>query len=56
MNPAPFIIPGRPEPSATRYMVKTLAFSQTMNLDRAKALLDWTPRYNVEAMVAHALA
>ncbi len=50
------LIPGRPEPSATRYMVKTLAFSQTMKLDRAKALLDWTPRYNVEAMVAHALA
>jgi 2-alkyl-3-oxoalkanoate reductase len=50
------LIPGRPEPPATRYMIKTLAFSQTMKLDLAKALLDWTPRHNVEAMVAHALA
>lgn len=50
------LLPDRPEPPATRYMVKTLAFSQTMQLDLAKTLLDWTPRHNVEAMVAHALA
>jgi 2-alkyl-3-oxoalkanoate reductase len=50
------LLPHRPEPPATRYMIKTLAFSQTMRLDRAKALLDWTPRHNVEAMVANALA
>lgn len=50
------LLPNRPEPPATRYMVKTLAFSQTMRLDLAKSLLDWTPRHNVEAMVAHALA
>jgi 2-alkyl-3-oxoalkanoate reductase len=50
------MLPQRPEPPATRYMVKTLAFSQTMRLDLAKRLLDWAPRHNVEAMVAHALA
>ena len=50
------LLPGYPEPPATRYTIKTLAFSQTMRLDKAKALLDWTPLYGVEAMIDYALA
>ncbi|WP_261300063.1 NAD-dependent epimerase/dehydratase family protein [Sphingomonas alpina] len=49
------LLPGRPEPPATRYTIMTLAYSQTLCLDRAKALLGWTPRHRVEAMVDHAL-
>ena len=49
------MLPGRPEPPVTRYSVMTFGFSQTMRLDRARDLLDWTPRYRVEAMIAHAL-
>ena len=47
--------PGRPEPSITRYTVAALGYSQTMCLDRARDLLDWTPRYASEAMIEHAL-
>lgn len=49
------LLPGRPEPPATRYTIMTLAYSQTLCLDRANTLLDWSPRHNVEAMVDHAL-
>lgn len=49
------ILPGRPEPPATRYTVMTFAFSQTMALTRARDLLGWESRYDVEAMIAHAL-
>ncbi len=49
------LLPSRPEPPATRYTIMTLAYSQTLCLDRANTLLDWTPRHNVEAMVDHAL-
>lgn len=48
--------PGRPEPRVTRYTIATLGYSQTMCLDKARALLDWSPRHKVEAMIAHALA
>lgn len=49
------LLPGRPEPPATRYSVMTFGFSQTMALDRARDLLGWSPRYRVEDMIAHAL-
>lgn len=49
------LLPGRPEPPVTRYSVMTFAFSQTMRLDRARDLLDWVPRHDVQAMIAHAL-
>ncbi|MGY4398361.1 nucleoside-diphosphate-sugar epimerase [Sphingomonas sp. UYAg733] len=55
MERVAMLLPGRPEPPATRYTIMALAYSQTMGLDRAKMLLDWTPRHNVEAMVDHAL-
>lgn len=50
------IRPGRPEPRLTRYAVTTLGYSQTMDLTRAKSLLDWQPRYSVGAMVLHVFA
>ncbi|MBB4841265.1 nucleoside-diphosphate-sugar epimerase [Sphingomonas kyeonggiensis] len=49
------LLPGRPEPPVTRYSVMTFGFSQTMQLDRARDLLDWVPRHGIEAMIAHAL-
>ncbi len=49
------LLPGRPEPPVTRYSVMTFGFSQTMQLDRARDLLDWVPRHRIEAMIAHAL-
>lgn len=48
------LLPGRPEPPVTRYSAMTLAFSQTMCLDTAKRLLDWTPRHGLADMVAAA--
>jgi 2-alkyl-3-oxoalkanoate reductase len=49
-------LPGRPEPLLTRYMAHTLSFSQTLDISRARRVLDWQPRYSPEAAIAHALA
>jgi nucleoside-diphosphate-sugar epimerase len=38
------MLPGRPEPVATAYSLGVLAFSQTLDISRAKALLGWQPR------------
>lgn len=37
--------PGQPEPPLTPYTVKTLAFSQTFDLSRARDVLGWSPNY-----------
>lgn len=38
------ILPGRPEPVVTAYSLGVLAFSQTLDISRAKTLLGWQPR------------
>ena len=37
-------LPSRPEPVVTAYSLGVLAFSQTLDISRAKALLGWQPR------------
>lgn len=37
-------LPGRPEPVVTAYSLGVLAFSQTLDISRAKTLLGWQPR------------
>ena len=38
------MLPSRPEPVVTAYSLGVLAFSQTLDISRAKALLGWQPR------------
>lgn len=49
------LLPGRPEPPLTRYMVKTLGWSQTFDLSAARQMLGWSPTYSPEVAIAHAL-
>lgn len=44
--------PGRPEPRATRYAIGTLAYSQTLDPARARALLGWEPRIGFDEGLA----
>lgn len=39
--------PAQPEPALTRYSVIMLAKSQTLNIDKARRLLGYTPRYSL---------
>src|SRR5262249_50058589 len=38
------ILPKRPEPRLTLYSAGLFAFTQTLNIEAAKAHLSWTPR------------
>ena len=49
------VLPGRPEPLLTRYMAKTLSYSQTLDISRARELLGWQPQYSPEMTIAHAI-
>lgn len=49
------LLPGRPEPPATRYSIMALAFSQTFDLSAARARLGWAPRFSPEEAIAFAL-
>ena len=40
------VLPGQPEPPVTPYTLTTLAFSQTFNLTKARAGLDYQPRFD----------
>ena len=46
------IAPGRPEPLTTAYSVALLAYTQTLDISRAKAVLGWTPRVGFEEGLA----
>lgn len=48
------ILPGRPEPPATRYSIMSLAYSQTFDLTETIAALQWSPRYSPEQAIASA--
>lgn len=47
--------PGQPEPPLTPYIVKTLAFSQTFDLSRARGVLGWSPNYTPQEAIQAAL-
>jgi nucleoside-diphosphate-sugar epimerase len=49
------LLPGRPEPPATRYSIMALAFSQTFDLIAARERLGWSPLYSPEQAIAFAL-
>ena len=49
------LLPGRPEPQATRYAIMALAFSQTFDLTAARDVLGWAPAFSPEAAIAFAL-
>lgn len=40
-------LPGRPEPVATAYSLGVLAYTQTLDISRAKSVLNWTPKISL---------
>jgi nucleoside-diphosphate-sugar epimerase len=42
------LLPSHPEPVVTRYGLGILAFSQTLNIQKAQASLKWTPKISFE--------
>lgn len=46
------IAPGRPEPLTTAYSVALLAYTQTLDIGAARAVLGWTPRVGFEEGLA----
>lgn len=50
------MIPGRPEPPLTRYTLSTIAYSQTLDLTRAKAELGYEPLVSLDEALVRAAA
>ncbi|WP_136055355.1 NAD(P)-dependent oxidoreductase [Microbacterium sp. K24] len=50
------VVPGRPEPPLTRYTLSTIAYSQTLDLTRAKAELGYAPLVSLDEALARAAA
>ncbi|RKR75277.1 NAD-dependent epimerase/dehydratase family protein [Frondihabitans australicus] len=46
------VLPGRPEPSLTRYTVTTIAHSQTLDISRARRMLGYEPRVTLDESLA----
>lgn len=46
-------LPRSPEPPLTRYMVSTIAYSQTLDITRARAELGYEPRVDIEQALAN---
>lgn len=42
------MVPGRPEPIATRYSLGVLAYSQTLDISRAASTIGWRPSIGLE--------
>ncbi|MFS4438934.1 NAD-dependent epimerase/dehydratase family protein [Paracoccaceae bacterium GXU_MW_L88] len=50
------LLPGQPEPPATRYSLGLFAYQQSLNLDRARDFLGWTPSVRFEEGLARSFA
>lgn len=50
------IIPGQPEPPLTRYTLSTIAYSQTLDITRARAELGYRPLVTLEEALERAAA
>lgn len=50
------IVPGQPEPPLTRYTLSTIAYSQTLDITRAKAELGYRPLVPLDDALARAAA
>lgn len=46
------LVPGSPEPPLTRYMVSTIAYSQTLDISRARNQLGYEPQVDIESALA----
>ncbi len=42
------LLPGRPEPSVTRYGLGLFAYAQSLNISKAARILGWTPKVGFE--------
>lgn len=49
-------IPGRPEPPVTRYTLSTIAYSQTLDISRARADLGYEPTIDLDDALARVAA
>lgn len=45
-------LPGHPEPPLTRYTLSTIAFSQTLDISKARALLGYQPQITLDESLA----
>jgi nucleoside-diphosphate-sugar epimerase len=50
------VLPGRPEPPLTRYTLSTIAYSQTLDITRAKAELGYHPEVSLDDALASVAA
>lgn len=50
------VLPGQPEPPLTRYTLSTIAYSQTLDLTRAKAELGYVPLVSLDEALVRAAA
>jgi len=48
-------LPGRPEPPLTRYTLSTIAYSQTLDIGKAKAELGYAPRVGLDDALANVI-
>lgn len=46
------VLPGHPEPPVTRYTLSTVAYSQTLDIDRARAVLGYEPHVTIDHSLA----
>lgn len=45
-------LPGHPEPALTRYTLTTIAYSQTLDISKARSLLGYTPQVTLDESLA----
>ncbi len=50
------VLPGRPEPPLTRYTLSTIAYSQTLDISRARTELGYVPRISLDDALARVAA
>lgn len=50
------VLPGRPEPFVTRYTLSTIAFSQTLDIERARRELGYAPEVSIDEALDRAAA
>jgi nucleoside-diphosphate-sugar epimerase len=50
------VLPGRPEPPLTRYTMSTIAYSQTLDITRAKDDLGYSPEVSLDEALARVAA
>lgn len=49
-------LPEKPEPLLTRYMAKTLSYSQTLDISLARRVLGWEPKHSTQEAISYAFS